>query len=393
MLLLVFLNIKANAQIKFEKGYVIDKNDVRIICFIKSLEPKNTPKSLRYKLSESSSDSKKLTLTDFKEFGIGEKVKYKKKAVKIDKSKSGPISNLSNKMNSEYISDTLLLKVLIDGKVSLYKYEEYNLIRFFYEKETEPIEQLDFKEYKTSKNKIGVNERYKQQLTLYFNCENLLNTDTVDYNERDLIKYFEDYYNCSGGGREVKYFRSKNKGSVKFGIKYEAMLASTKLIYNDNLQANFGNNLVNSYGLFVEFVMPFRKNKWSFFIEPSYQTFAEETEAVMDLFSGAISLKYSSIELPVGVRYYMFLTEDSRFYLNTAYLIDLFSKTNAMYINNEFIDSNEVLGNLSFGLGYSFKRFSLEYRHKRKKNLAGNSAGWLAHHKGNSLILRLSILK
>lgn len=387
---LISFNVQFFAQIKYEKGFIIDKDNSKIECYIKNSDTKNNPKSVQYKILENSSEIEKLDINEVKEFSIGEKIKYKRKVIKIDKSRNGPYSRLSTKMNSEYVSDTVLLKVLIEGNVTLYKYEEHQLVRFFYEKKNEAIVPLDYKVYKVGNNKIGKNKRYKQQLTLEFTCKESLTSDKVEYTTRDLTNYFKKYYSCVNENY-TNYSPSKYRPKIKIGIRYELMYASTELYYNKELEADFGNNIINQYGLSIEYILPFRKNKWRIYFEPSYQKYTETTRSEDNFFAGDIELKYSSIEMPIGIRYYMFISDNSKVFVDVAYLTDFFSKTRAKYINNEFLQSEEVLGNISIGVGYSFNRYSISFRHKRKKNLAGNSGGWITEHKGNSLVLKVDL--
>lgn len=123
-------------------------------------------------------------------------------------------------------------------------------------------------------------------------------------------------------------------------------------------------------GIETEVILPFNKNKWSIIAELAYQNYQGENSFENNNISGGIvnsKINYSSIEVPFGFRHYMFLSENSKLFINTTYIFDF-------TLNNEYeftradetvLRSGEfgTLGSLSGGIGYKYHdKFSLELR-------------------------------
>ena len=142
------ITIHAFGQIKFEKGYIIDNNNLKVECLIKNSDWKNNPNEFDYKLSETDSP-KKGNLTTIKEFSVPGVMKFIRVDTKIDRSPMDE-SVLSDSINPNWSSERLFLKVLVEGKASLYFYQENLFWRFFYSVDNSPIQQLIFKDYFTN---------------------------------------------------------------------------------------------------------------------------------------------------------------------------------------------------------------------------------------------------
>lgn len=77
-----------------------------------------------------------------KEFGINDVSKYKRFVVNMDKTGG---ADLSFDKEHKNVQETLFLKVLIEGKGSLFFYEGGYFERFFFTVEDSEIEQLVYK--------------------------------------------------------------------------------------------------------------------------------------------------------------------------------------------------------------------------------------------------------
>lgn len=171
-ILILILKINCYAQIKFEKGYFINNSGERIECLIQNLDWKNNPSKFLYK-TKGSSLEKENSISTTKEFGVYNISKYIRAKIDIDRSNNS-INNLTNERRPIFKTETLFLKVLVEGQNNLYSYAKKNLNRFFYSaKNNTSIKQLIYKKFKFRNNKIGKNNRYKQQLIEVINCENI----------------------------------------------------------------------------------------------------------------------------------------------------------------------------------------------------------------------------
>jgi hypothetical protein len=111
-------------------------------------------------------------------------------------------------------------------------------------------------------------------------------------------------------------------------------------------------------GFDLELVLPYNKNKWAIFIGANYQSYQRSTEDVSfrsdDL--GTISFEYSYIEIPIGVKHYMYLNKSMKLFLSASYgpILNLSSKN-----ENPFVLSDNIQGNISFGREESISRVSV----------------------------------
>ena len=97
---------------------------------------------------------------------------------------------------------------------------------------------------------------------------------------------------------------------LKAGVKNSSLEIENSLSHLRD--TNFGTKLGFSVGIEAEFILPFNNNKWALLIEPTYQYFNTKKETP-DLTS---EINYSSIEIPIGVRHYMFINQKSKIFIN-----------------------------------------------------------------------------
>jgi hypothetical protein len=330
-LFITVLSLNCYSQISFEKGYYIDNTNQKINCLIKNIDWKNNPTEFEYQLSENS-ESKKTTIKSIKEFGIDNISKYVRSTVNIDRS-SESINNLSNDKNPVFQEEELFLKVLVEGKATLYQYIDSNLKRFFYNKENSNIEQLIFKSYKTTDNNVGKNNKFKQQLWVDLKCPNfkMSKIENVQYKKNSLVRFFTEYSKCYNN--ELINFEPKQKRDI-FNLTIRPRINSSSLtipnsVFNSR-DIDFENKIGFGFGLEAEFILPFNKNKWAIAIEPTYQSFkSKKTTNVTNVSGGVLiaSVDYSSIEVPVSLRHYFFLNNSSKIFINASYIFDLSSKS------------------------------------------------------------------
>lgn len=379
ILLLLMLSVFTHntfAQIAFEKGYFIDNNNQKTECLIKNYDWKNSPSKIDYKLSEDSEQST-LSIDEISAFGVSN-LKYKRFTVAIDQSNQ-TISNLSKDRQPVLKEETLFLKTLIEGKASLYLMGKQNL--YFYTVDTSVIKQLIHKEYITEVNTVGVNNAFKSQLWIALKCEciTLNDIEKTEYNKGDLIAIFEKYNTCVGS--DFQNF-TKNPKRIYFnlGIKPGLRLGnlSIKNFINSSQVIDFGSSPGFSIGLDFELILPWNKNKWAFTFEPTYQYF--NAKDPRPNFSNTVD--YKSIELPMGIKYYMFLSSRSKLFLLAQIVIadiPIQSSIGTLEITTNY--------NLNFGLGYVWNnRVSIETRYGTPRHVLTKYALYSSSYQSFSII-------
>lgn len=355
LLLIVFLGFfycHTYAQVNFEKAYFIDNENVRTDCFIKNKGLYENPTTFEYKLTQGESVVNMGDIKNIKEFEISNTIKFVRNFVKIDVS-TADLGQTKDVREPEWEEKTLFLKVLIEGNASLYEYKDKTVKRFFYKTDNLPLTQLIYKRYylpNTNYIDLGVNNDFQRQIWQEMNCENQT-LDTVlklEYERKDLVNYFIKYNNCKKNSY-IDYNKNISKGSFNIKIKGGVNVSP----YNDYEDAQrkvdySGNELFLKYGGEFEYITPFNRNKWAFFIELTYQTYKySEVRTDKSTFGPAFDITTEASYLKksffpfLGIRYYMFLKDNSKLFVNAGFF-------------------------QTFGLGYNYNdKFNVETRYSR----------------------------
>jgi hypothetical protein len=388
LIALLFCCSFAFAQISFEKGYFISNEGKRTECFIKNLDWKNTPTEFKYKTQPNDIEFKTQNITTVQEFGIDNESTYKRFKINIDRS-SNDVKKMTSNRNPDWHEEVIFLKILVKGDATLYSYTGEDINRYFYETKEIPTEQLIYVKYTQADDnegavKINENNEYKQQLFKNVYSSNTTENDILklSYKKPDLIKYFIKYNNIKPDSAP-KTEEKTTKGIFSFKITPGVSIVSLSSKNNvaPELNAQLGNKTIFRIGAEAEYILPYNKNKWSVFINPTYQKYQDEKNYnASSSFTGFpdtqynIKASYNSIQLPIGIRHYMFLNQKSKIFINAAYSLDLSSKTDISYTNKTANTTINFKGNpgknLAFGFGYNFKnKFSAEIRLNTKNEL------------------------
>lgn len=390
------------AQITFDKGYYIDNSDNKVECLIKNMDWRNNPISIEYKLSEGS-ESFKVDINSVKEYGIYNISKYIRRTVKIDKT-SGNYSNLSYNKNPKFNDEQLFLRVLIEGESNLYEYMGDFGLRYFYNFKNSKIEQLVYKSYKTADNRIGKNNLFRQQLWKDLKCSTIKldKVESLEYNRHSLINFFIRYNECSNSN-SINYNYKQNKDL--FNLTLRPRIRSSFFSFENSADTykntNFGRDIGFGFGVEAEFILPFNKNKWGIIFEPTFQNFKSEktTEVGFSISGGKLisEINYNYVEIPLGVRHYFFVNNNSKIFINISYVLSFStnSKVQLKRDDNSSLTSTEIqspLNNLAFGIGYKLNdKFGLEINYQTSRDIFENDAFWSSEYNSMSIIFGYSL--
>ena len=385
-LLTLVLSFQGFSQINFEKGYFINNSDEKVNCLIRDMEWSSSPSDFTYKLSENGK-TERATINSVKEFGIFNNSKFIRKTVAIDKSNED-FNYLTYNKNPTFQEEQLFLKVLIEGKASLYEYLEVGLQRYFYTIDDSNMEQLVFKSYKVDRDLVAKNNMYKQQLHNDLKCSTFTTKklEDLNYSGNDLSRFFIDYNKCNN--EEYTDFRvSKKERPFKISLRpgFKSSSVSMHNLLLASREADFGSKLGFTLGIELEYVLPFNKNKWALILEPTYQSFKSETENYNK--EQIISIDYKSIELGLGARHYFFLGQDSKIFINASMILDF---TNS-YVQFTYTPRDLRIdggANFAMGLGYKYNdRYSLELRYFTDRDILSKIGNYRSEYKTVSVIL------
>lgn len=399
LVLLMFIFANSLAQITFQSGYFINNTGERITCFIKNYDWKNNPTDIQYKLDSVGETSKKY-LNQISEFGINGILKYKRFSVLVDKS-SNDINNLSLDRNPIFHNDTVLLKTLVEGKATLYKYSDGNLVRYFFSFNNNEPTQLIYKKY-LNEAVVLQNDYFKQQLLNTLVCDEVSSADVnnLSYYENDLIKLFVKYNQCA----KVAFVnfndrKAKNplKGTLKLGVGLANLFIND--FQNTSNNINFQNTLNFRLGFAFEVALPFHNKKWSLVFEPTFQAYKREKTIPPSIANVvaekvAVNVNYQSLEFPIGLRHYFFLNKDEKLFVNAFYFYEAGLNSSLTYkaTNPTWTISSIKLrptGDLVYGFGYKHKdKLSIELRHYTNRTVMNSvSFDWDTRYRTTAILL------
>ncbi len=382
--LLTFLSFNTFAQITFEPGYIIDNSGEKINCLIKNNDWKNNPTKFEYK-TDSNAEVQEGAIYNIAEFSIENGKKYVRKEIKIDRSKS-ILKRLSKIKDAEFTLEILFLEQLIEGDANLFYYEDSNLVRFFYNLNNAPTTQLVYKKYLTENNRIGENTEYKKQLWDDLKCGNssLNDVKSTDYKKSELLSFFTSYNQCKNPSY-ISSTTSQRENKDVFNLGIRAGLNSASMDFKSpQSSTNFEleNNSSIRFGVELEAVLPFNKNKWSLFIQPMYQTFEGEKQLEFQ----KVSVDYKSIETSIGIRHYFFLNSDSKIFLNSAFQIDTALDSKIDFESSSDFEI-EPRTSFNFGLGFAHKNASIKLNYNPRRALLSNYSAISSDYKVLSIVL------
>ena len=385
----------AFSQIRFEKGFIKNNQNEKSEILLKNSDWSYNPTEFIYKESENGEQIVG-KMKDFKEFGVYNFSKYVRFTGPIDQS-TDDLQILDDEKNPKWEEKTVYLTQLVEGKRNLYLYNDKKIRKYFYSDSNTPITQLVYKRYYEGGDKTNVttNNEFRSQLAQFFAEENVgKKVDNLKYVSSDLTNFFKKY-NTIAAENEIK--TDDSKSSVNLYIKPGISFSSASINFNDGNPANvnFANKLSPRFGAELEYIFPFRKNKFAVFFEPTYQSYNQTGE---NFTNNPAEIKYSVIEIPVGARYYCFLDSRSKIFLEGVVNVaefELGENTIRYAIPGTTAEKTVDLKskiNFGVGIGYSYKnKFMLSLRQYTAKNLSEEYQFINLNYKNLSIIAAYNI--
>ncbi|OBQ52206.1 outer membrane beta-barrel protein [Tamlana sp. s12] len=391
-ILITVLTTYCYSQIAYEPGYFIDNNNEKTDCLIKNMDWKNNPTEIEYKLAEEG-ESQKATIHSIKEFGVTNMSQYARFTVNIDRS-SETLSKISHYKSPSFKEEVLFLKTILVGKANFYEYNDGNLKRFFYNTDHSNTQQLVFKSYIIDNNSVKKNNAFREQLWNDLKCPDFEITDfsKLNYDKKELTRLFTAYNECHN--ETVKYLEGKQK-KIQFNLNIRPRYVNSSLnisTYSELRNVDFDNKSSFGLGIEAEFILPFNKNKWAIIVEPTFQHLKnKKTTDTGYYFGGELTTNadYNSLEIPLGARYYIYLSKDSKIFINAIFILDYAFDSSISYEDDK-LDSMEIKPTPNFGIGLGYKyndKFSIEVRQQTNRDLLNLNPVGSANYKSLSVIL------
>jgi len=361
------------AQSDFQKGYFIDLNGTRQEGYVSVKSWSDNPRSFAFRTDPASSNQL-VSVSSAMEVGAGES-RFVRFIGRVDSS-----SNKSRKMSSiiepEWVHDSLFLRLLVDGKADLFYCDREGEDRFFYRVDDGPITQLVFKLYQkeTARNEpaqVARNREYQGQLRQHVNClqYSFEKMKSLRYEIAVLTNYFTEQNECSGGNQyTAKDDVSRRMISIRAtpGISIAQM---DSYDVKEKLYESYEQKLSYRVAAEFELTFPFNRKKWAVWLEPAFQSYkANGTD------SAARSITYTSFEVALGARHYFYLGKHSNIFLNAAGIFDVPIESAGGWEGRNNVPSNShKTFNLAAGVGFAYKRFSVEARYYTIRKMKGTA--------------------
>jgi hypothetical protein len=393
--LMLIAALTANAQEK-SAGYFIQNNGTKVECIIVD-EFKNNPTGFSYKAS-AGAENQRADIANVKEFGIYNLYKFVRDTVAIDRSEDDDLRNMSSEKEPEFKQEVLFLKVLVEGKASLYMYESKGPLRFFFKAGDSAVRQLVYKKYEKD-GSINVNNSFREQIWQQLPCQTVAMNyvNALPYERRALADYFITYNKCQNVAPIV--FNGTRK-KADFNLTVRPRLNYTSLTVSNSQLATgknavFSNKISPGLGIEAEVVLPYNKKKWALFIEPTFNYYKNEfTAPSSTIINGFIntSVNYKTVDLPIGIRHYVHLNKQASLFINGSVINSIpvnssFTQTTSDGLDLYNLDIRTPL-NLAFGAGFkSGKKLSVEFRYNHNRQILATYSFWNTKMRTASIIL------
>ncbi|RAR46731.1 porin family protein [Flavobacterium lacus] len=380
---LFLVSINLLSQNKWEDGKIEFENGTILECQIKNENWAYNPESVKF-INQNGVESI-AGLAALKSFEILNKIKYIKASVDIETS-SAKLGELTATREAFFENKVVLLKTLIDGKADLFMYQYNRGIRYFYRVDDSTIKSLIFKTYLYNNTHVMTNKDFIYQLNTDVNCgDSRINANKINYNENDLIKYFEKYNTCSNSV-STKYEVS-NKAD--FNINLFAGVSFVKSTFESESDIYINNSSSNvtafRFGSQFEVVLPLKRKNFSFFAELSYfnfnATYVENNEpnfiTASPFFTSTTTIKMKRLDVMLGLKYYIHLSELSSVFIEGYYNIgSVNSRKNILESILTAESEPERIRSLAFkAIGEDYYGFGAGFRYNNKFSVGLRMSG------------------
>jgi hypothetical protein len=383
--LLSFYSFATN---QFQEGYIVTSANDTLRGFISlddnlktkaiQFKPSLTDMSRAYSLSEFNS----VYLKEYNEF-------YFRFSLEVDKK---PIrsNNLDATPGRVMINETVLVKLLVSGRINLYSYkDEVNKLHFFVEVSGK-IEELPYVIYSNSNGIVELRYYIETLKEITKSCDKV-KINKPGYNEAHLIPIITNYNSCF---EDKKYVRSKEKVKFTGGIIIGAGNAGFKYIGEDYTSGsyyskgasnvNYNSTLSGFGGFFVE-AKTKRLNRIGFGFQLLWQKsgnfvgkyedtfFASQYNANFSFLSPSLSLKFVLLKSK-HMATYARIGAGFNYTLNSSTKAFIQDKiANQPAFDKSFMNFLPVGSGVYAGIGVSIQKGFVELQFKNNQFVGTNS--------------------
>ena len=361
LIIIFFITGSTLSQVTFEKGYFILTNGEKVECLIKNNNWNNSPETIKYKLLNED-EVKTIEASKLSEFTIYNLIKFKSIDTKIDN---------SNTKDINLVSQTLFAQIIVESDATLYSYSDNNGLHYFYNVGNSEIKELIQKEY-IENGITKFNNDYLVKLNTDLKCTETSDFARIKLNEKELKKYFINYNSCKNS--DLNFVKTSKKiilGLNVFAGFNSSSLTLNKIISNQFIddELNFENKTTPTFGVEGEIYLPINNYKFSIVSGLTYRSYNSKTQSLDG--NEKYEIEYTSIEVNLGVRHYMYLNERSKLFIEASVVKD-FLLNDKLILEFDPIsgiqngDADNTLSpkpSISFGIGYIYNNIGVKFKY------------------------------
>ncbi len=375
-LLLAFLalvSFVSYSQNQWQPGYYETTTGYRTDGLIFNKDWNNNPTDFLFKQNETSPQIQ-FTIDQVSEFSINGVSKFVRKTVQIERS-SSKSTYIQKEKTPFFKEETLFLRVLVEGKNTLYAFNDSGIEKFFYSVEDGPVTQLIEIRY-IGPNTVTemMNSQFRNQLWNAVKCDEtqLKDVENLKYTVSSLSSYFVEVNSCENPDG-VTFKQVQKKGSLNLKAFAGISMANISFEGRTSVYGFDASGIMPAMGLELEYILPTNNSKWAVILETNYNMFKSEEKVGGNR---TVDIKYNSFQVPIGMRHYVFLNENNKLFFSGVFAVNII-------MNSEFDYSNSTADiipdsphyNFGLGAGYDIGRFSTEIRYYTKLDIVQNVEG------------------
>jgi hypothetical protein len=320
------------------------------------------------------------------EFGVGG-AKYQRFEVDVETSGTA-IDELSSSPVPDFRHVKAMLKVLVEGRASLYLYTAKRLSRYFYRLNGAQPGPLVSKQYLGQDGAIHANQEFIRVLADSLSCSapDFPDPASVRYDAKSLARFFIAYNTCIKSAY-ADYYAKAVKTVFHLNLRPGADLANLVVKDNSNYPPSsysYGNGTDFRLGIEGELILPFSRNKWAIVIEPEFRTYRSSPGA-------GYEIDYKALQVFLGGRYFLFVGPQSKLYLTAGIFNNFILGSTMEYETLDLIIAPRV-GEIA-AAGFRYKdRFGIELQYQVPVQILDNYAYLLGNLGTASLVFSYKIL-
>lgn len=336
------------AQGGFEKAkiFLLSGDSLSVLISYKGLD--NIYNKVYYRESDSGPDQA-LSAAQVKSIELSSGDAYHSLVVTYDSDQQNLRELPSSKEPAELKTDTVFLKILVAGTITLYQAEASGRQHFFIKKNNS-VEELLFRRYTPEPQKVLENNRFVEQLWLHTkDCPSVQNSisASMSYNQSSIEKIIKKYNSCKG---DAPIKKSERRSIAHVGVMSEFL--GEQRTYTGGFKTD--REWSPTIGVSLELRSTKEYKILSFYSEVKYSYFKGETylpNYPEDIYVG-FDLKYFQM---VNLLRWTIYKNETRIFFNTgiktSFLIEgemIYDESFSNYVNREIgvssWDSGLVLG-------------------------------------------------